>query len=51
VLFTLCFMNELFFLALYLLAFTGQDDLLAESQITEVIRSEPWSAGAMEVAR
>jgi CDP-diacylglycerol--inositol 3-phosphatidyltransferase len=51
VLFTLCFMNELFFLALYLLAFTGQDDILAESQITEVFQSEPWSAGAMEIAR
>jgi CDP-diacylglycerol--inositol 3-phosphatidyltransferase len=44
-------MNELFFLALYLLAFTGQDDLLVKYQITEVIRSEPWSAGAMEIAR
>jgi CDP-diacylglycerol--inositol 3-phosphatidyltransferase len=51
VLFTLCFMNELFFLALYLLVFTGQDDFLAGSQMTEVIRNEPWSAGAMEFAR
>jgi CDP-diacylglycerol--inositol 3-phosphatidyltransferase len=44
-------MNELFFLGLYLLAFTEQDDLLAEARMTEVIRSEPWSAGVMEIAR
>jgi hypothetical protein len=41
-------MNELFFLALYLLAFTGQGDFLV---VTDVIRIEPWSAGAMETAR
>lgn len=50
-LFTLCFVNELFFLALYLLAFTGQEDLLAASQMADIVRSEPWSAAAMEVAR
>jgi hypothetical protein len=44
-------MNELFFIALYLLAFTGKDELLKESQMTEIIRSEPWSAGAMKIAR
>jgi hypothetical protein len=44
-------MDELFFIALYLLTFAGQDDLLVGSQMTEVIRSEPWSAGAMEIAR
>jgi hypothetical protein len=43
-------MNELFFLALYLLAFTGQNNL-AEPQMFELIRSEPWFAGAMEIAR
>jgi CDP-diacylglycerol--inositol 3-phosphatidyltransferase len=44
-------MNELFFLALYLLAFTGQDDLLSQSQMNDIVRGEPWSAGAMEIAR
>lgn len=44
-------MNELFFLALYLFAFTGQEDLSKESKITEAIQSEPWSAGAIEAAR
>jgi len=44
-------MNELFFLALYLLAFTAQEDLLPDSQMTKSIRSQPWSAGAMEIAR
>jgi len=44
-------MNELFFLALYLFAFTGQEDSLAEAQMTGSVRSESWSAGAMEMAR
>jgi hypothetical protein len=43
-------MNELFFISLYLLAFTGQDSLV-RPQVSEIIGSEPWSAGAMEIAR
>ncbi|KAI5194533.1 CDP-diacylglycerol-inositol 3-phosphatidyltransferase PIS [Aureobasidium subglaciale] len=51
VLFILCAMNELFFVALYLVAFTEQDDSLAESQMKTILQSQPWSAGAMEIAR
>ncbi|KAI4847739.1 hypothetical protein E4T44_04348 [Aureobasidium sp. EXF-8845] len=50
VLFTLCLMNELFFIALYLLAF-AEPEYLVQPQVSEVVRSEPWSAGAMEIAR
>jgi hypothetical protein len=42
-------MNELFSIALYLLNFTGQDDLV-QPQVSGIIRSEPWSVGAMEIA-
>ncbi|CAD0085446.1 unnamed protein product, partial [Aureobasidium vineae] len=51
VLFTLCLMNELFFIALYLLTFADQDTSLVESQMRAIVQSQPWSAGAMEVAR
>ncbi|CAC9887819.1 unnamed protein product, partial [Aureobasidium pullulans] len=51
VLFTLCAMNELFFVALYLLAFTEQESHVSGDRMKTVIQSEPWSAGAMEIAR
>ncbi|KAG9691987.1 CDP-diacylglycerol--inositol 3-phosphatidyltransferase, partial [Aureobasidium melanogenum] len=51
VLFTLCLMNELFFIALYLLAFTDQDTPLASTQMRMITQNAPWSAGAMEIAR
>ncbi|KAI5198385.1 hypothetical protein E4T38_07526 [Aureobasidium subglaciale] len=44
-------MNELFFVALYLLAFAEQDLLLAGSQMNTLLQSQPWSAGAMGAAR
>jgi CDP-diacylglycerol--inositol 3-phosphatidyltransferase len=44
-------MNELFFIALYLLAFTDQDAPLASTQVTAITKNAPWSAGAMEIAR
>ncbi|THV63990.1 CDP-diacylglycerol-inositol 3-phosphatidyltransferase PIS [Aureobasidium pullulans] len=51
VLFTLCAMNELFFVALYLLAFTEQESKMSGDSMKKVIQNEPWSAGAMEIAR
>ncbi|KAI5270116.1 CDP-diacylglycerol-inositol 3-phosphatidyltransferase PIS [Aureobasidium subglaciale] len=51
VLFTLCAMNELFFVALYLLAFAEQDDSLAGSQMGTLLQAQSWSAGAMEATR
>lgn len=44
-------MNELFFVALYLLAFTEQESHVFGDRMKTVIQSEPWSAGAMEIAR
>lgn len=44
-------MNELFFIALYLLAFTDQGNPIASIQMTAIAQSAPWSAGAMEIAR
>ncbi|THX18734.1 CDP-diacylglycerol-inositol 3-phosphatidyltransferase PIS [Aureobasidium pullulans] len=51
ILFTLCAMNELFFVALYLLAFTEEESHVSGDRMKTVIQSEPWSAGAMEIAR
>lgn len=44
-------MNELFFVALYLLAFTEQESKMSGDSMKKVIQNEPWSAGAMEIAR
>ncbi|THZ40853.1 CDP-diacylglycerol-inositol 3-phosphatidyltransferase PIS [Aureobasidium pullulans] len=51
VLFTLCAMNELFFVALYLLTFAEPESHVSGDRMKTVIQSEPWSAGAMEIAR
>jgi len=66
VLFTFCAMNELFFIALYLLSFSSpllSPGLLQPLDLPSTIQSEspaapkpsillnPWSAGAMEMAR
>ncbi|THX76183.1 CDP-diacylglycerol-inositol 3-phosphatidyltransferase PIS [Aureobasidium pullulans] len=51
ILFTLCAMNELFFVALYLLTFAEQESHVSGDRMKTVIQSEPWSAGAMEIAR
>lgn len=54
VLFTVCAMNELFFIALYLLSFSSPL-LMPSFENNEVKASQiwgsPWSAGAMEMAR
>lgn len=44
-------MNELFFVALYLLTFAEQESHVSGDRMKTVIQSEPWSAGAMEIAR
>lgn len=44
-------MNEIFFVALYLSAFTEQESKISGDRMKTVIQSEPWSAGAMEIAR
>lgn len=60
VLFTVCALNELFFIALYLLSFSSPR--LSPSLLTRAIPdlakpdtptlfTSPWSAGAMEMAR
>jgi hypothetical protein len=67
VLFTFCAMNEIFFIALYLLSFSSpllSPTLLGDKQIPSSIQpgspaapkpsmffTSPWSAGAMEMAR
>jgi CDP-diacylglycerol--inositol 3-phosphatidyltransferase len=44
-------MNELFFVALYLLAFAEPESKISGDSMKKVIQSEPWSAGAIEIAR
>ncbi|KAK1146356.1 phosphatidylinositol synthase 1 (CDP-alcohol phosphatidyltransferase1) [Aspergillus melleus] len=55
VLFTVCALNELFFIALYLLSFSSPTlvpSLLVDQDPTRPQTwSSPWSAGAMEMAR
>lgn len=61
VLFTLCAMNELFFISLYLLSFSSpllSPSLLKNANLTgpappkpSLLFTNPWSAGAMEMAR
>ncbi|CZR56265.1 related to CDP diacylglycerol-inositol 3-phosphatidyltransferase [Phialocephala subalpina] len=46
--FLLCFFNELFFIALYLLAFTSPP---GDSEIEVVVANSPHGAGAFEIAR
>lgn len=45
-------MNELFFIALYLLSFSSSpgSDALETTQVSDLLSNE-WSAGAMELAR
>ncbi|KNG88948.1 CDP-diacylglycerol--inositol 3-phosphatidyltransferase [Aspergillus nomiae NRRL 13137] len=57
VLFTVCALNELFFIALYLLSFSSSPSSVNNPNFT-TSQSDPltpwsssWSAGAMEVAR
>ncbi|KAE8396507.1 hypothetical protein BDV23DRAFT_142889 [Aspergillus alliaceus] len=57
VLFTVCLLNELFFIALYLLSFSSPPPLAnspnfeAPQSTPSQSWSSPWSAGAMELAR
>jgi CDP-diacylglycerol--inositol 3-phosphatidyltransferase len=59
VLFTVCLLNEMFFIALYLISFSSptpiqEDGKLSSIQsgaLTPSIWGSPWSAGAMEMAR
>ncbi|PLB52432.1 phosphatidylinositol synthase [Aspergillus steynii IBT 23096] len=55
VLFTVCLLNELFFIALYLLSFSSPTLMDQKPTVALPTRpqtwSSPWSAGAMEMAR
>lgn len=52
ILFLLCALNEVFFIALYLLAFTSPpEDSQIQSEIAMVVKNNPNSAVAFETAR
>lgn len=49
ILFFVCLLNELFFIALYLLSFSSPTLMPSVSEASRATR--PWSAGAMGMAR